>query len=266
MANIFINGNQKRLNWKRQPTDLRDVMLHHVEVTAKVLPTSGTTVRIASPAIRDQLSVGSCTQNAGAAAMAFVHMKQIAPLTAPHLAVDPLFSRLFGYWWTRHLEGTPADEDSGCNVRDVFKAYRKWGLCLEATWPYMPTKFALQPSAAASTEAVKHKAVKFIGLATLHALKQSIAGGDPFIFGFDCFESLESAHTAKTGLIPLPGPHEKSIGGHSMFADTYDDARQEISGNNSWGLDWGIGGRFRLPYDYWTTGLASDATSLRSET
>lgn len=179
---------------------------------------------------------------------------------------DPMFSRLFGYWFTRvGIEGNPPSEDSGCNVRDVFRAYRRWGLCLESTWGYDISKFADQPHAAAQAEALNHQALKFYACMTMYAIKKSIVDGWPVIFGFDCFDSLDSAETAATGIIRMPQPGEGSIGGHCMMMDSYDDRMRMFSGQNSWGESWGDKGRFHLPYEYWTQGYASDAHTLRTE-
>lgn len=259
MGIIIANGEPRRLNYRRQPVDLRDIHLHNAQAMTKRLPAQGTTTKLAKPAIRNQGQVGSCTNNAGAAALAFLYM------TLTKTSTDPLFSRLFGYYWTRFIEGTPESEDSGCSVRDVFKAYTKYGLCLEKTWPYDEQKFSVKPTVQAIAEGVKYLATMYYACVTLQAIKQSISDGYPVIFGFDCFESLESEETAKTGLIPMPEETEASIGGHCMYADTYDDNSQEISGNNSWGEDWGIGGRFRLPYGYWTHNYASDGSTVRAE-
>ena len=223
MGSIDAGGEIRRLNWKRQPTDLRDLDIHNAFVMKKVLPISGTTTSIAKPDVYDQGQIGSCTQNAGAAAFAFLWLKQ------SEVKVDPRFSRLFGYYFTRHLEGTPTTEDSGCNVRDVFKAYRRWGICFEKTWPY--EDFTKEPSAEAIAEAQRHQAVHFYSCSTVQSMKQSIHDGYPMIFGFDCFESLESQDTAQTGIINLPEPGESTLGGHCMFIDSYDDRTGLFSGD-----------------------------------
>lgn len=267
MSLVVINGVQRRLNWKRQGRDDRDYSIEaHHPATIAALPPRATTQTRARPAVRNQLALGSCTQNAGAAAMAFVWM------VLRGAASDPLFSRLFGYFFTRQLEGVPATEDSGCQVRDVFKAYRRWGICFESTWPYDVEKFSIEPDDRAKAEAMMHQALVFYAAFTLNAIKKSIADGWPVIFGFDCFESLDSPEVARTGRIPLPERGERNIGGHCMFLDTYDDSTGEVSGNNSWGdEDWGDvdthtgrRGRFHMSYDYFSRGLASDANSLRS--
>jgi C1A family cysteine protease len=254
-----INGVTRKLNWKRQPSDPRDLVLSHGPAMVAQLPPVATTRGRAIPPIRDQGQLGSCTQNAGAEAMGFVYM---ATTGKP----DPLFSRLFGYYRTRvNIEGNPPSEDSGCNVRDVFRAYRRYGLCLETTWPYDVSKFEIEPNAAAVAEALNHQALKFYACMTIHAIKKSVSDGWPVIFGFDCFDSLDSAETAATGIIPLPKYGEGSIGGHCMMIDSYDDHVRMFSGPNSWGPQWGDKGNFHLPYGYWEQGYASDAHTLRQE-
>jgi C1A family cysteine protease len=259
MSTTQINGVERKLNWKRQPSDPRDLVLTHGPAMMAMLPPAATTRLRAEPPIRDQKSIGSCTQNAGAAAMGFVYMLATGK-------PDPLFSRLFGYYRTRvNIEGVSPHEDSGCNVRDVFRAYRQFGLCFEHTWPYDISKFALAPSPSAQTEALMHQALRFYACPTMTSIKKSIVDGWPVIFGFDCFDSLDSPQTAKTGVITMPKYGEGSIGGHCMMIDSYDDHTRMFSGPNSWGTSWGDKGRFHLPYDYWSHGYASDAHTLRQE-
>jgi hypothetical protein len=46
-------------------------------------------------------------------------------------------------------------------------------------------------------------------------MKQCLAEGYPFVFGFAVFEGFESAQVAKTGHLNLPKPSEKELGGHA---------------------------------------------------
>ena len=48
----------------------------------------------------------------------------------------------------------------------------------------------------------------------------------------------------------MPGPSERSLGGHAVVAAGYDDALQTFLVRNSWGPGWGLGGYFKIPYAY----------------
>ena len=55
---------------------------------------------------------------------------------------------------------------------------------------------------------------------------------------------------AQTGIVPMPGPTERTLGGHAVLAVGYDDGAQTFLVRNSWGPHWGIGGYFKMPYTY----------------
>src|SRR5439155_921199 len=84
------------------------------------------------------------------------------------------------------------------------------------------------------------------------------AGGHPFIFRFKCYESLEWPAVKQTGMIPLPGRGERTIGGHDVVFCGYDDSVIVLPGSgspgafklrNSWGKRWGQSGYGWIPYD-----------------
>jgi len=178
---------------------------------------------------------------------------------------DPQFSRLFGYAVTRRLEGTALSLDGGCYVRSVFKAMRRWGVCLESTWPYDISRFSEDPPAAAYTEASQYRALTFYACPSLNAIRQSIADGYPVIGGFACFESMLDDAVTKTGAIPMPDKYAQQVGGHCVYFDSYDDAAGALGFQNSWGLGWGDFGFGTLPQAYVTSGLATDFYTLRIE-
>ncbi len=71
---------------------------------------------------------------------------------------------------------------------------------------------------------------------------------------------------AKTGVVPMPAPNEKVVGGHAVVAVGYDDAAQRVIVRNSWGPSWGQAGYFTMPYDYITNPkLAADMWTIRRE-
>ncbi|CAA7601446.1 Hypothetical protein DEACI_2113 [Acididesulfobacillus acetoxydans] len=82
--------------------------------------------------------------------------------------------------------------------------------------------------------------------------------GHPVLFGFTVFSELESAVVAQTGLLPMPAPDSRELGGHAVNAIGYDPAKQLVLVLNQWGADWGIKlppefkGYFWMPYEYYS--------------
>jgi C1A family cysteine protease len=70
------------------------------------------------------------------------------------------------------------------------------------------------------------------------------------VFGFSVYESFESATVAKSGVLNMPKPGERQVGGHAVCAVGYDDAAKRVLVRNSWGPAWGKKGYFTMPYDY----------------
>lgn len=260
MRHAVVNGQLRHMmGWHRDSHDPRDTFIRPMLESA--IPSKGSVRTIYAPPIRDQSNIGSCTANGGVEAAGFItHVENGLP--------DPMYSRLDLYAITRKIEGTPLTEDSGCQVRDVFKAMAQYGVCLEQMWPYDTEKFSMMPPRTAMTAALKHKAILYAKAATLLAIKSSIVDPTqptPLIGGFVCYESLQSDAVSKTGDVPMPEANEQSIGGHCIYFDGFDDDADDGCGGkgmlnfrNSWGEDWGDGGCGRLPYAYVTSGFASD--------
>lgn len=254
------HGNERHMHgWKRAPHDPRDLVLSETPKSGITAMPRTLSLRAKMPGVRDQANLGSCTANGGVVMAEYVLWKETGTMPVH-------FSRLDLYACTRELEGTPLTEDSGCNVRDVCKALRKFGVCTEATWPYVISKFSQMPPRVAMIEALQHRATSYHLVRSLHAIKASIVDGYPMIFGFDCFQSLMSNATAVTGVVPMPQGNEPEIGGHCVTCVGYDDDRQLLEFQNSWGTGWGDHGFGWLPYAYFTQQLAADFVTLRRET
>ena len=210
------------------------------------------------PPVLDQGELGSCTANAIANAHLFDQQQQNA-----RGAFLP--SRLFIYYNERVMEGT-VRFDAGAMIRDGIKSIAQQGACAEKRWPYTIAKFTHKPSKPCYTAALKHQAVSYQRLVpTLPQLQGCLASGFPFVFGFTVYESFESAEVARTGTVPMPRPHEPTLGGHAVLAVGYDDATQRFLVMNSWGTGWGMQGYFTLPYAYLTAGhLADDFWTVRT--
>lgn len=90
-------------------------------------------------------------------------------------------------------------------------------------------------------------------------MKSVLATSLPIVFGFTVYESFESQAVAASGVVPMPAPSEKVVGGHAVVLVGYDDVEDRFRVRNSWGTGWGQNGYFEMPYLYVTSGsLASD--------
>jgi C1A family cysteine protease/GH25 family lysozyme M1 (1,4-beta-N-acetylmuramidase) len=242
-----------RYGWKPDLPDPRDYS-YPVSRGAQSAPAT-IDLRAFCPPVYDQGQIGSCTGNAIAAALEFDMMRQ------KQIAFTP--SRLFIYYNERVMEGT-VGSDAGANIRDGIKSVASVGDCPETLWPYDDTP-ALQPgnvfppdarAAVAPTDdcfqnAIKHKALEYLSIdQNLADMKDCLASGYPFVFGFTVFPSFESDLVASSGKVPMPGADEQTIGGHAVMAVGYDDQAQVFIVRNSWGPAWGDAGYFYMPYAY----------------
>jgi C1A family cysteine protease len=84
------------------------------------------------------------------------------------------------------------------------------------------------------------------------------------VFGFTVYASFEGNEVANSGIVPMPAPGEKVVGGHAVAAVGYDDNKQMFIVRNSWGPDWGLAGYFMIPFAYLTdSNLADDFWTIR---
>ena len=97
-------------------------------------------------------------------------------------------------------------------------------------------------------------------------MKACLAAGFPFVFGFTVYEAFESAAVAKSGVLNMPEPDERVMGGHAVMAAGYDDSQKRFIIRNSWGMDWGRQGYFTMPYGYLdpNKNLADDFWTIRA--
>jgi C1A family cysteine protease len=246
----------RRYGWLPDLPDHRDHLYSVPAPIAANLPTS-VDLRPKCPPVLDQGQLGSCTANALANAHLFDQMAENDPQ-------DQLPSRLFIYWNERDLEGS-VKSDSGAQIRDGIKVLAKLGAPPESAWPYDIAKFAVKPPATAYQAALSEVAIGYQRVTqSLPQLKGALAAGFPMVFGFTVYESFESDAVAKTGIVPMPGPTERSLGGHAVMAVGYDDSLQAFRVENSWGPGWGQNGFFTIPYAYLASAdLASDFWTIR---
>jgi C1A family cysteine protease len=211
------------------------------------------------PPVYDQGDLGSCTANAIAAVLDTLHV-----MDNPNAKfINP--SRLFIYYYERVLGGDVAD-DSGASLRDGMKVVNSQGACMETTWPYDITQFAVQPLAAAIAEALNYEAILYERVPLdLLTLKSTIALKLPIVCGIQVYDSFESGMAASTGIIPMPDADtEQLLGGHAIVLMGYDDVKQVFVFRNSWSAAWGNGGYGTLPYAYvQNPSLTSDTWAIQ---
>ena len=247
----------KKINfgWVPDLPDHRDVLYGVVRRVPAKLPKSAD-LRPMCSQVEDQGNLGSCTGNALAGALEFLERKDRVSF------ID--LSRLFIYYNERSLEHT-VNSDAGAMIRDGIKTLAKLGVCSEAKWPYVESKFAAKPPAACYTEGLKHQITSYQRILTLDEMRTCLADGYPFVFGFTVYESFMTQQVAKSGIGPMPKKGEKVVGGHAVVAVGYDDTKKVFIVRNSWGTSWGLGGYFTLPYAYLSDrNLSDDLWTIRA--
>jgi len=235
-----IQGQKLSYGWLPDLPDHRDLLYGAIRMAPAILPPFVDLRHLCSP-VENQGALGSCTGNALAGALELLEKKDNVHFMN--------LSRLFIYYNERLIEHS-ARSDSGAMIRDGIKTLKKQGVCSEKKWPYLISKFAVKPSLACYKEALNHQITSYHRLLTVNDMRACLAEGFPFVFGFTVYEKFESQEVARSGIVSMPTPNERVIGGHAVLAVGYDDSKQRFLVRNSWGTTWGMGGYFTLPYDY----------------
>ena len=245
-----------RYGWVRDIPDQRDLLYAAPPQISAALPPR-VDLRAQFPPPYDQGALGSCTANAISGALQFLEGKEGSP--APLMP-----SRLFIYFNERALEGSTGS-DSGAQIRDGIKTVARDGFCPESEWPYDIAAFATKPGARCYQDALRERVSQYLRLAPATVqLLTCLASGYPFVFGFSVYESFETASVATTGIVHLPHPDERLVGGHAVVAVGYDQPAGRFIVRNSWGGGWGMAGYFTMPFQYLTDPrLAADFWTIR---
>ena len=234
---------QRSMAWYGWLPDLPDHRDHPYQArrrTVRALPRS-VDLRKHCSSIENQGALGSCTANALVGALEYLQIKN------GRAATD--LSRLFVYYNERAIEGT-VSQDSGAMLRDGIKSLASLGVCAETLWPYAIARFAQRPPRVCFARALQHRITDYQRLSTLPDMRNCLASGYPFVFGFTVYESFESAAVAKSGVVNLPRSGEAVLGGHAVCAVGYDDRSRRFTIRNSWGRGWGMQGYCTMPYAY----------------
>lgn len=256
-----IQGKQRHLSgWKRDRPDHRDLLMKTSFIQGLFIPKISD-LRKASPVVlskvEDQGDIGSCTANSSTSVFETLYLKANKPETN--------MSRLFLYYATRvWTEKTAPGDDSGCQIRNVMRTLAQYGVCFEKTWPYDVPRFLQEPPQQAKTEATQHTVIFYYRLPNLNSIKQCLVQGFPVVGGFSVPENMESDECAQTGVVKYPSPTEDFVGGHAVMFVGHNDDTSQLTFQNSWSSEWGDKGFGYLPYQFVTTGLATDFWTIRT--
>lgn len=240
---------EKRVyNLKKDNFDPRDIMFKADRLNVQSVnlpPTYDLRSTGFVPPILDQGSLGSCGPNQISNSLRFCLRKLKSP-------IDFQPSRLFIYYFSRLVDNSPLNEDTGISIRGGLKAVQKYGACSENNWGYNISRFRDKPSNEAIKAAENHiPGFKYIRVPqNLMNLKQALFGGFPIICGIQLYSSFESPRVRQTGIVPIPNPKtEALLGGHCVAIVGYNDNTRNFILANTWG-NWGNRGYFTLSYDY----------------
>lgn len=230
--------------WRPSPPDARDHVYQAPAHLVGALPAktdlSATVTGRLWADVWDQGNLGACGAFTAAAALLFEMLQAGVPAVIP--------SRLFIYYATRRLMGT-LDQDSGVTNRDLLKALKNYGWCDEALWPYRIDRFRDRPPEEAIAQAAARKITEYKAVPQDPAqMKGCLAEGNTIVFGFTVYESFEDAE--RTGRVAVPGPGERTIGGHDVLLVGHDDAAGVYKFRNSYDDSWGDRGYGYMPYAY----------------
>jgi hypothetical protein len=189
----------------------------------------------------DQGPLGSCTAQSVVAALYLLLRRQGLPAF--------IASRLALYLGGRRRIGM-IGEDSGAIIADVLREAAEIGFGAEALWPYDVDRFTEQPPDLYLQDAATHRLVNWETLPhDLGTLQFVLDSGFPICFGIELYTSFWDAMDGD-GRVHMPQDGEAYRGGHAMVLTGYDRPRRVFRGQNSWGRDVGMEGRFEIDEDY----------------
>ncbi len=219
------------------------------------------------PPVENQGELGSCTAHSVVGMMEYMMLRA----KIPHVNL----SRLFLYKVTRRLMNWTGD--TGAYLRTTLQAAANFGVPPEHYWPYDFLRFEEDPEAfhycfASNFQALNYTRIDSEGTGPQirKRLKRFLEAGLVAVFGFPVYDSI-----SYDGDVPFPKKGDSLEGGHAVLAVGFDDdymVAGEESGTgavvfqNSWDIDWGVGGYGYIPYRYFDEALAVDIwTVLKQE-
>jgi C1A family cysteine protease len=226
--------------------------------------TSDASYTLATPAVRDQGQIGSCTAFCGAETDEILYYYK-------NNAWPEILSPAFLYYCERVLIlKQKITADNGASMVNIPQALQKYGICKEVTYAYpssnKSTAYKTAPKTAAFTEGLNYRigqvktSYGVIAQGDVTAVKNLLAANVPVMMGFQVYDNTAYAYFERlstTSYIYNPltstgalATGVKLLGGHAVPIIGWDD---NVGGGsflvqNSWGTAWGLNGFFYMPY------------------
>ncbi len=214
---------------------------------------------LATPEVRDQGQIGSCTAFCGSEAYEILYNYKYGSFPAVR-------SPAFLYYEERvNILHEKITADNGANMVNIDQALTKYGICSETLMPYpggdRTVAYKTAPSSSANADGLNFKISNYtlINTGDTTAVKNCIRNNIPVMMGFNVYDNtrtyqyFEALNTSSYTYNPLTssGALAKGVtllGGHATPIIGYDDTKQAFLVQNSWGKSWGLNGFYYLPY------------------
>lgn len=242
--------------------DNRDIALPAPELTPEEAKQQSVDLRNFCGPVKDQGQTSSCTAHAASSMREFLYRKyydEEANKTVPPNQF--LLSPLYIYYKERAFEGD-LNQDGGAQMRTAAKMLNNVGTCLIKDDPFSQTQLFTAPTNVQVSDALLYKSGSYHKLLPgLDTMKGVLKSGYTFIAGITVYSSFEDSYTSRTGVMLMPNiSTEQCLGGHALHFVGFDDTKQHLIVQNSWGTSWGDKGFFYMPYKFASDpNLMSDA-------
>jgi C1A family cysteine protease len=235
---------------KDKPDD-RD-LIAKVELPETCNPNEVVDLRPLCGPVKDQGQTSGCTAHAITEQREFLYRKLFSEEKNNSIPADKLIlSPRYIYYKEREFEGD-VNQDGGAQMRTSAKMLNNVGSTLLADDPYSVDVLFKVPTQAQVEQALLYKSGAYHRInGGLQEMKSVLRSGYTFVCGITVYESFEDDYTARTGVMLMPNVQkEQCLGGHALHFVGFDEKKQILIVQNSWGEGWGDKGYFYMPYAF----------------
>lgn len=217
------------------PPDVRDYKL---VCAGTAMPDFPEEFQLETRRVKNQGNVGSCVAHTLSEVMEYYNYTQNKDDT--ELAVG------FIYGNRRNTDY----KGEGMIVRDALGAIKKYGNVSKNLFPYnkevpnIINLFESQADALTPT-AYPHRITEYVRLSDSNSIKLALMAGFPVPMAMTWYNDME---VDENGILCSNFNEKDYAGGHCMLLVGWNTSGWVIL--NSWGEDWGVNGKFTLPYEF----------------